>query len=200
MNLAALFAAGHFVPVRHRGDAPDTRSTRTGGQPGIHRTRGAVYGNRNRSRTQQPKSRQSLEARSGGGMERAQHVEATTQPMARTFGPGRSVTGLEFERYFATGRRGSVRRDRVGAALGRHRQRTRRARVRAARRRVSEVLVAAGHQHRRLQVFPRADRHAGARALASSSSSAASSTRSRAGRASRSISRPKTTCRRSATT
>ncbi len=36
-------------------------------------------------------------------MQRAQHVEATTtQATSRTFGPGRSVTGLEFERYFST--------------------------------------------------------------------------------------------------
>ena len=36
-------------------------------------------------------------------MQRAQHVEATTtQATRRTFGPGRSVTGLEFERYFST--------------------------------------------------------------------------------------------------
>ncbi|HUF47815.1 MAG TPA: hypothetical protein VMM93_08355, partial [Vicinamibacterales bacterium] len=36
-------------------------------------------------------------------MQRAQHVEATTpQAIDRTFGPGRSVTGLEFERYFST--------------------------------------------------------------------------------------------------
>ena len=37
-------------------------------------------------------------------------------------------------------------------------------RLRAARRRDSEVLVAAGDQHRRLEVFPRPDRHARARA------------------------------------
>ena len=62
-----------------------------------------------------------------------------------------------------------------------------------------QVLVAAGDQHRRLEVFPR---HASARpsaSAASSSSSAAWSTRSRAGRASRSTSRARTTCRRSAT-
>src|SRR6187397_556107 len=33
-------------------------------------------------------------------MQRAQHVETTAPQIARTFGPGRSVTGLEFERYF----------------------------------------------------------------------------------------------------
>src|SRR6188474_1448389 len=33
-------------------------------------------------------------------MQRAQHVETTASQIARTFGPGRSVTGLEFERYF----------------------------------------------------------------------------------------------------
>jgi ribonucleoside-diphosphate reductase alpha chain len=35
-------------------------------------------------------------------MQRVQHVEAATaQAIDRTFGPGRSVTGLEFERYFS---------------------------------------------------------------------------------------------------
>src|SRR6187402_2962879 len=33
-------------------------------------------------------------------MQRAQHVETTASQIARTFGPGRSVSGLEFERYF----------------------------------------------------------------------------------------------------
>ncbi len=36
-------------------------------------------------------------------MHRALHAETTTSPTpTRTFGPGRSVTGLEFERYFTT--------------------------------------------------------------------------------------------------
>ncbi len=34
-------------------------------------------------------------------MQRAQHVETTATGTDRTFGPGRSVTGLEFERYFS---------------------------------------------------------------------------------------------------
>src|SRR6478735_3440584 len=34
-------------------------------------------------------------------MQRAQHVESTATRDARTFGPGESVTGLEFERYFS---------------------------------------------------------------------------------------------------
>ena len=34
-------------------------------------------------------------------MQRAQHVETATTGDARTFGPGESVTGLEFERYFS---------------------------------------------------------------------------------------------------
>src|ERR1043165_3045593 len=33
-------------------------------------------------------------------MERAHQVETTVKELGRTFGPGRSVTGLEFERYF----------------------------------------------------------------------------------------------------
>src|SRR5678810_557613 len=33
-------------------------------------------------------------------MERTQHVESTSQGLGRAFGPGESVTGLEFERYF----------------------------------------------------------------------------------------------------
>ena len=98
-------------------------------------------------------------------MQRAQHVETTAPQIARTFGPGRSVTGLEFERYFTQD--GVDPFDEIEWELrsARHRQRTRRARVRAARRRVPEVLVAAGDQHRRLEVLPRPDRHAGARAL-----------------------------------
>jgi ribonucleoside-diphosphate reductase alpha chain len=34
-------------------------------------------------------------------MQRAQHVETVATRDARTFGPGESVTGLEFERYFS---------------------------------------------------------------------------------------------------
>jgi ribonucleoside-diphosphate reductase alpha chain len=34
-------------------------------------------------------------------MQRTQHVETTATADARTFGPGASVTGIEFERYFA---------------------------------------------------------------------------------------------------
>ena len=34
-------------------------------------------------------------------MERAHQVETTATELGRTFGPGRSVTGLEYERYFA---------------------------------------------------------------------------------------------------
>ena len=34
-------------------------------------------------------------------MQRAQHVETAAQTTGRTFGPGRSVLGLEFERYFS---------------------------------------------------------------------------------------------------
>jgi ribonucleoside-diphosphate reductase alpha chain len=34
-------------------------------------------------------------------MQRVQHVETATHATVRTFGPGRSVSGLEFERYFS---------------------------------------------------------------------------------------------------
>ena len=34
-------------------------------------------------------------------MQRAQHVETSSPAVTRTFGPGRSVSGLEFERYFS---------------------------------------------------------------------------------------------------
>src|SRR5262245_55060273 len=34
-------------------------------------------------------------------MQRGQQVETSTYTTARTFGPGRSVSGLEFERHFA---------------------------------------------------------------------------------------------------
>src|SRR5689334_1401870 len=34
-------------------------------------------------------------------MQGAQHVETSSQALARTFGPGRSVSGLEFERFFS---------------------------------------------------------------------------------------------------
>ena len=65
---------------------------------------------------------------------------------------------------FHRSRNRSVRRDRMGVPRRGHRQRKRRCRVRAARRRDPEVLVAAGHQHRRLEILPRPDRHARARA------------------------------------
>jgi ribonucleoside-diphosphate reductase alpha chain len=34
-------------------------------------------------------------------MQRAQQTETTAQSSSRTFGPGREVAGLEFERHFA---------------------------------------------------------------------------------------------------
>ena len=52
----------------------------------------------------------------------------------------------------------------MGHPLGRHRQRERQRRLRAARRRNPEVLVAAGHQHRRLEILPRHDRDGRTRA------------------------------------
>ena len=75
-----------------------------------------------------------------------------------------AVPGLTFPRFFTEA--GVDPFDEVEWELraARHRQRARRGGVRAARRRDSEVLVAAGDQHRRLEVFPRPDRHAGARA------------------------------------
>ena len=50
-----------------------------------------------------------------------------------------------------------VRRSRMGHPVRRHRQREGPGRLRAARRRDAPLLVAAGHQHRRLEVLPRAD-------------------------------------------
>ena len=79
--------------------------------------------------------------------------------------------------------RDPVRRGRVGAPRRRHRERARRGRVRAARRRGAEVLVAAGDQHRRVEVLPRRRSARRSASGASGSSSAASSTRSPAGRA-----------------
>ncbi len=38
--------------------------------------------------------------RLGAGMQRAHEMESTAQDTGRTFGPGRAVAGLEFERYF----------------------------------------------------------------------------------------------------
>ena len=58
----------------------------------------------------------------------------------------------------------SVRRGGVGRQVGRHRQREGPGGLRAARRRDAPLLVAAGDQHRRLEIFPRTDRDAGARA------------------------------------
>ncbi len=68
------------------------------------------------------------------------------------------LTGTGVCPLFHASRSRPVRRDHLGATLGRHRQRARRSGVRAARRGDSLVLVAAGDQHRRLEVFPRADR------------------------------------------
>ena len=65
---------------------------------------------------------------------------------------------------------------------------------------IPALLVPAGHQHRRLQVFPRHDRHAGARALRQAADRPRRRHHHRPGRAGRSTSRAKTTCRRSATT
>ena len=74
------------------------------------------------------------------------------------------AAGADVPALFHRSRSRSVRRGRMGAPRGRHRQRGRQCRVRAARRRDPEGVVAAGHQHRRLEVFPRPDRHARARA------------------------------------
>ena len=77
--------------------------------------------------------------------------------------PNGSVARAGIPALLYVARRRPVRRGHLGAAVGRHRQRARRGGVRAARRRNPFVLVAAGDQHRRLEVFPRADRHARAR-------------------------------------
>ena len=76
----------------------------------------------------------------------------------------RRCPGSRFPALFHAAGRRSVRRGRVGDPLGRHRQRKGQGRLRTARRRDPEVLVAAGHQHRRLEVFPRPDGLARARA------------------------------------
>ena len=80
--------------------------------------------------------------------------------------PGRKAAappGLTFPRFFTEAGRRSVRRGRMGTARRADRQRAGRTGIRAAGRRDSEILVAAGHQHRRLQIFPRADWRAGTR-------------------------------------
>ncbi len=87
-------------------------------------------------------------------------VEAT--PRARKVAA--PAAGLAVPAILHRRGRGSVRRNRMGGARGRHRQRARRRGVRAARRRDSQELVAAGHQHRGVEVFPRSARIAGARA------------------------------------
>ena len=76
-----------------------------------------------------------------------------------------AAPGLEFPRYFTTA--GVDPFDEVewelrDAVIGNEKGT---GRLRAARRRDPEAVVAAGDQHRRLEVFPRPDRRAGARAL-----------------------------------
>ena len=95
-------------------------------------------------------------------MHTAQHVESTTaQTVVRTFGPGRSVSGLEFERYFTDGvdpfdeieweLRSALIANEKGELVFEQRDVE-----------FPKLLVAAGDQHRRLQIFSRAGRHAGA--------------------------------------
>ena len=119
---------------------------------------------------------------------------ANTQPSEPTASPG-----LEFERFFTV--TGSIRSTRSNgrlrsAVIGNEK---RRGRLRAARRRDPEVLVAAGHQHRRLEVFPRPDRHAGARAQRQAADRPRRRHDHRVGARAASTSPAKTTCRRSAT-
>ena len=57
--------------------------------------------------------------RLGAGMQRAHETETTTQTTARTFGPGRAVAGLEFERYFTKDGVRSVRRRSTGSCARR---------------------------------------------------------------------------------
>ena len=77
--------------------------------------------------------------------------------------------GARVRALFQPGGHRSVRRGRMGDAVGGHRQREGGARLRAARRRDPAVLVAAGHQHRGVEVLPRPDRHARSASGASSS-------------------------------
>ena len=90
--------------------------------------------------------------------------QPTAEERARHRSRRRSVARAGIPALLYAARRRPVRRGHLGAAIGRHRQRARRSGVRAARRRNPFVLVAAGDQHRRLEIFPRADRHARARA------------------------------------
>ena len=91
-------------------------------------------------------------------------VETPRQPQREPAKAAAAAPGLTFPRFFTEAGVDPFDEVEWELRVGGHRQRTRRGRLRAARRRDSEVLVAAGHQHRRLEVFPRPDRHAGARA------------------------------------
>ncbi len=92
-----------------------------------------------------------------------------------------------------------VRRGRVGDPFGDHRQREGRGRLRAARRRDPEVLVADGDQRRRLEVLPRHRRHAGARAQRPAADRPRGRHDHRLGARAEATSRARTTCRPSAT-
>ena len=96
------------------------------------------------------------ELRQESRVDRGRRRAATRAPAA--------APGLEFPRFFTEAGVDPFDEVEWELRVGRDRQRAGRGRLRAARRRDSEVLVAAGDQHRRLEVLPRPDRHAGARA------------------------------------
>ena len=126
-------------------------------------------------------------------------VRALARPTPNLPSPLRAP-GLEFERFFS--RDGIDPFDEVewetrSAVIGNEKGA---GRLRAARRRDAALLVAAGHQHRRLEVLPRADRHAGARAQRQAADRAGGRHHHRHGRATSSTSPAKTIWRRSRTT
>ena len=101
--------------------------------------------------------------RPGPGLGRVtrDHNPAGHRPYGGRGAGGRA--GPRVRALFQPGRHRSVRRGRVGHALGRDRQREGRARLRTTGCRDAPVLVAAGDQHCRVEVLPRADWDPGAR-------------------------------------
>ena len=93
-------------------------------------------------------------------MHRAQQTETTAQTTSRTFGPGREVNGLEFERYFTKDSGDPF--DEIDWELRSALIANEKGELVFEQRDVEfpKFWSAAGHQHRRLEVFPRADRHA----------------------------------------
>ena len=89
------------------------------------------------------------------------------QPVSKRPLPANQRKGVSFPKYFTQkleAGRDALRRDRLGAAHCRDRQRQRRHHIRTGRRGGAGRLVPDGHQHRRQQVFLRQDGLARARA------------------------------------